>query len=335
MMRIEESGSVRVDLLGGTLDLYPIGVFIPGSCTLNFATSLTARVALRKIDGDLIVESLDYNTKKTFKSSEFTDLLIYGGHFGPLSLVAHILRHFSVDRGVHLTLDSDSPPGAGLGGSSTMGVVLYKALCGLCKKEFDKTTAVLTVKDMEACILQSPAGYQDYYPALYGGILGLHPVFGKVRVEQLYSKDLADFIQENFTLVFSGASRLSGVNNWEVYKSFFNGDKKIRKGLTEIASLSHKALLAIKKRKYKDLQPLVITEGECRKNLFSGIITEEINAFSKSLQKEVPTAGVKVCGAGGGGHFLVVHNDQDGPKIEKIISEANMKKVSFSIGTPL
>ena len=37
-------GSVRVDLLGGTLDLNPINLILPNVVTLNLATSLKAKV---------------------------------------------------------------------------------------------------------------------------------------------------------------------------------------------------------------------------------------------------------------------------------------------------
>ena len=282
-----------------------------------------------------MVESTDYGTKKTFKPFEFTDESIYSGHFASLSLVAHILNYFGVDRGVHLTISSDSPPGAGLGGSSTMGVVLFKALCRFCKREFDKEQAVVVVKDMEACILKIPAGYQDYYPALYGGVLALRSVFGKVLVEQLYSKELADFIEKNFTLVYSGASRLSGVNNWEVYKKFFNVDNSIKKGLGEIAELSHQASEAVKKGKYKDLLELVSREGEYRRNLFSGIATKQMNDLFSSLKKEISFVGMKVCGAGGGGHLLVGHHPKDTVKVEKVVGDFGMKKVPFRVGLPL
>ena len=335
MKKVEETGSLRIDLLGGTLDLHPIGLLIPNSCTLNFATSLKTRVSVQKIQGDLMVESIDYGTKKTFKAQEFTDELLYGGHFSSFSLVAHILHHFDISEGVHLTISSDSPPGAGLGGSSTMGVVLYKALCRFSERKFAIEEAVSVVKDMEACILQSPAGYQDYYPALCGGVLALRSVFGRTEVEQLYRKELADFIEENFTLVYSGVGRLSGVNNWEVFKSFFDANQSIQKGLKKIAQLSHQAMGVIKKGHYKELLQLVSREGEYRRNLFTKIATKEMNILFKRLKKEFSFAGMKVCGAGGGGHFLVAHHLKDARKIEKIIEDSAMKKVPFRVGSPL
>ena len=43
-----------------------------------------------------------------------------------------------------------------------------------------------------------------------------------VIVEQVFTPELAAYLQNNVTLVFSGESRQSGINNWEVYKSFFD-----------------------------------------------------------------------------------------------------------------
>ena len=45
-------GSVRVDLLGGTLDLVPINLILPNVVTLNLATSLKAKVTISPIDFD-------------------------------------------------------------------------------------------------------------------------------------------------------------------------------------------------------------------------------------------------------------------------------------------
>ena len=45
-------GSVRVDLLGGTLDLVPINLILPDVVTLNLATSLKAKAVITSTDFD-------------------------------------------------------------------------------------------------------------------------------------------------------------------------------------------------------------------------------------------------------------------------------------------
>jgi D-glycero-alpha-D-manno-heptose-7-phosphate kinase len=42
-MIIESTAPTRVDLAGGTIDIWPLYLFHPGAATVNFAVSLYAR----------------------------------------------------------------------------------------------------------------------------------------------------------------------------------------------------------------------------------------------------------------------------------------------------
>ena len=257
-------GSVRVDLLGGTLDLNPINVILPNVVTLNVATSLKAKVKVIAIDFDGVeIVSRDYNSTDNFSSRDFTEENLRNGFFKNLTFIAEILNLFNLHKGVRLELESGSPPGAGLGGSSAMGVTCYSAIAQFLGQQFDRVEAIQKVNSLEAKILDcGPAGYQDYYPALFGGVLGLLPKPGRVEVEQLFSADLKKVLEESLTLVYSNETRLSGINNWEVYKAFFNRDQAVRKGMGEIANLSYRALETIRQKNYKDLIPLSAADGE-------------------------------------------------------------------------
>ena len=106
-------------------------------------------------------------------------------------------------------------------------------------KNLLKEGVLKTVKDIESRILnQGIAGYQDHHPALYGGVLALLPTVGDITVEQLYTDELKKYLESHITLIFSGKSRLSGMNNWEVYKGFFDKNESIRAGLQEISQIS-------------------------------------------------------------------------------------------------
>ena len=110
-----------MDLLGGTLDIAPINLIIPNSCTINLATSLETKVQLENIDFQGVeVVSLDYDQTKRFSEEDFKSEN-WEETFGPLIFVARILDYFKVYSGLKIQISSGSPPGAGLGGSSTMG----------------------------------------------------------------------------------------------------------------------------------------------------------------------------------------------------------------------
>lgn len=330
-------GSVRVDLLGGTLDLNPINLILPNVVTLNLATSLKAKVAISTLDFDGVeIVSRDYNSTDRFKSSDFTDAHFQDGFFGNLTFIAQLLNLFGLHKGLRMELESGSPPGAGLGGSSAMGVTCYSAISQFLGLEFDRVDAISKVNSIEARILDcGPAGYQDYYPALFGGVLGLVATPGKVHVEQLYTEELKAVLESHITLVYSGETRLSGINNWEVYKAFFNKDKVVRAGLTEIAHLSHNALLAIQNKKYTDLIPLIGLEGEERKKLFPGILTPSMQELHRELKTLGNHFGMKICGAGGGGCFLLTHKPSDKNLVETLIKNFQMKKLEFYVEKPL
>jgi len=334
-VQVNEQGSVRVDLLGGTIDLVPINVVLRDTVTLNLATSLKAKVLIETIDEDVVeIVSKDYDSKNTFLSKDFIPANYDGDHFGPLSFVCQILGHFNVTTKVRVTLESGSPPGAGLGGSSSMGVTLYKALTKYTKTEFDRLRAITTVQNIEAKILnKGPCGYQDYYPALYGGVLALVPTDSKIEVEQLYNEDFKDFLEKRLTLIYSGNLRLSAINNWEVYKDFFDNKNGVREGLQKIASLCKEAHQCLKDGEFEKFLSLISQEGEQREKLFSNIVTDDMRSLYNELGDTA--SGMKVCGAGGGGCFIITHKEGDHDKIKEKAQNKGMQVLEFQVCEPL
>src|SRR5215210_3771118 len=59
-MIIESSAPTRVDLAGGTIDIWPLYLFHPGASTVNFALSLRAPCRIEtRADQRIILESRD------------------------------------------------------------------------------------------------------------------------------------------------------------------------------------------------------------------------------------------------------------------------------------
>ncbi len=351
-MNVKVSGSVRVDLLGGTLDIFPINHILPKVVTLNVATSLMAIAELSDLEELAIkIHSKDYDQLETIPLSELNEENFQNQKFGPLNFVLQIIHLFLKDnqdknhqfpngKGLHVVLQSGSPPGAGLGGSSSLGVTLYKALFTkfFPQKKFDPIKAIRIVNIIEGKILNAGVpGYQDYYPAMFGGILALTPKLDEISVHQLYSLPLKKFLESHLTLVYSGNTRLSGINNWEVYKAFFNGDEKVRSGLFNIAKLSTRAFDVMKAgENFDELLSLLANEGEERKKLFPGILNTEMQNFYNDIHRDSSQGiiGMKVCGAGGGGCFIVIHKPQGLLRVLDLIKKHNMTQLQFEIVPP-
>lgn len=337
-MQVTNTGSVRVDLVGGTLDLEPINLIIKNVVTLNVATGLKASVKLTKTAFDGVeIHSTDYNKNYKFAAEELTeDRVLYSQDFKEMSFVLQILRLFQINSHIKLELSSGAPAGSGLGGSSAMGVTLYRALCNFTGHNYDRHSAVLRVKAVESRILnQGVAGYQDYFPALTGGILAIRGMEGEIKVEQLYTDELKEFLERHLTLISSKQSRASGINNWEVYKGFFDKKPAVVEGLNRIAEISHKTYEALKTKNWEKMLGLIAEEGEEREKLFPGITTDKIRQFTSELKTDGNVIGLKMCGAGGGGCFILVHKGINSKVIEEHVNRHGMEILPFIVEAPL
>jgi D-glycero-alpha-D-manno-heptose-7-phosphate kinase len=350
-MKIIKEGSVRVDLVGGTLDLEPIALILKNVVTINMATSLKAKVELESTnDNTLCIYSSDYQKNYIFDAKELCDENFYANgalsshFFKEMLFVVLICKSFGITQGIKLTLSSGAPAGSGLGGSSAMGVTLSQALLAFKSKAMNKNQIVQHTRKIEELILdRGVAGYQDYYPALYGGILALRPGIEMHKVEQCYSKEAAEFLEKNCVLVYSGLSRNSGINNWEVFKNFFdhkndtNNDSNVlntRAGLIKIADIAEKAYFALKSNDFHSLLELICSEGQYREKLFPGIVTSEMKSVDLECRKKFPTyKGMKICGAGGGGCFLLLGVSSE--QVSKVISSFEMSILPLKISLPL
>ncbi len=330
------SGFPRVDLVGGTLDIYPINLILEQVVTINIAIDLETKIEINEIDSsNLIIHSINYNSSKTISlndlndSSFFKDGIFSDSKFKELSFVLKLISYFRPKDGLEIKLDAKAPHGSGLGGSSTLGVSLYKALCQKLNREFDPTRAIEIVRNHEALVLnQGVPGYQDYYPSMFGGILALKADMNKVQVKQLYSSEFSEYLEKNIVLGFTGKNRSSGINNWAVYKNFFDQDKKTIEGLREINNISKKCHDFIKSDKFDEVPNCILQEGKVRESLFPNILTPEMKNLNSNLGSKM-----KVCGAGGGGCFILIGEDQE--LYKKSIVNSSMEVLPFKIKGPI
>src|SRR5262249_55729213 len=164
---------------------------------------------------------------------------------GSQPLVAEILRALGVETGIRVVTQSKVPAGSGLGGSSALAVAVAGAVARAIGRWLGADDLLDLVRDAECRCIGVPAGVQDHYGAFYGGVLALHLEAGGVRLERLATDP--GRVEECLMLVDAGATRFSGINNWEVFKAQIDGDERVRESLASIAAGSarvREALLA-------------------------------------------------------------------------------------------
>src|SRR3954453_5452927 len=221
MKKVTVRAPVRADLAGGTLDLWPLYLFHPGARTVNVAISYHAESEVARVSGDAIeVHLTDQQYAHRYES--LSELAA-----DPKAALIHrLLQHFRLT-GIRITTRTDAPRGSGLGGSSALAITLARALSELAEAPVEGDNLIALVRDLETRLLGVPAGIQDYYPPVYGGLAALHLEPG-ARVRHAISLPVAELAQ-HFVLHYTGVGHFSGTNNWEMYKRQIEGKKKIQK----------------------------------------------------------------------------------------------------------
>jgi D-glycero-alpha-D-manno-heptose-7-phosphate kinase len=292
MKKVIVRAPVRADLAGGTLDLWPIYLFHPGSRTVNVAISYYAESEVCATgDSAIDVHLTDQQYQQRYES--LNEL----ANDPKAALIYRSLEHFRIT-GISITTRTDAPRGSGLGGSSALTVSLVRALSEFASTPFDGDDLVFLVRDLETRLLGVPAGIQDYYPPVYGGLAALHLEPG-APVRHAISLPVAELAQ-HFVLHYTGVAHFSGTNNWEMYKRQVEGKKKIQKGFAKIAATAVEMERALESGDMEAAGRALAKEWENRKALIDGISTPEVDAAIVAATAAGAWGG-KVCGAGGGG----------------------------------
>ncbi len=283
---------VRIDFAGGTLDLWPIYALMGGGCTVNAAIDLWIDLDVSFGPKGHRIESTDLGL--SIEADDWPQLAPEG-----LSWVWRVLN--AAPRRPHfLRIASPVPKGSGLGVSSCLGVGVLGLAMGI--EAGDELAAqVPLLRDLEAQELQTPTGWQDYYPAALGGCLALH--WGpEPRWEQLAPHPE---LLEDLLVFYTGQPHHSGATNWEAYKRFIEGDAATREALKDIVLTAGEMALAVPKDP-SAVGDLLEREGAARVRLSPFVETDAMRAVRDRGKREGWFAGMKPCGAGGGGCCVLV-----------------------------
>ncbi|HKV11022.1 MAG TPA: hypothetical protein VJ725_22975 [Thermoanaerobaculia bacterium] len=281
----------RVDLAGGTLDIWPLGLFHPQARTVNLAIDLAATVRLsRSADGRYRVRQGEavVEAGSTAELASHPDGALVGVIAAALDLPP-----------VEVTLASESPRGGGLGASSAMAVGLIAAAeVELGRRPSEPREKVALARDLEARLMGLPTGIQDHYPGLLGGALEIRPTPGGETVRRLAVALPA--LGESLLVVYSGHSHFSAGNNWQVVRRRLEGEAEVTGLFEGIAGAAAAMVPALEAGDLRQVGELMSREWSFRRRLAEGVSTPTLERlFSTAL--EAGAWGGKACGAGGGG----------------------------------
>jgi D-glycero-alpha-D-manno-heptose-7-phosphate kinase len=301
----------RVDLAGGTLDIWPLGLLHTASATINVAVDLAVRVEIEPAAEQYAV----IQGGRRLERASAAELAAHeeGALVGRVAMALDLPPLTAV-------LASDSPRGGGLGASSAMTVALIAA----AEKAFalgasSPERLACLARDLEAQLMGLPTGTQDHYPALLGGALAiLHQPGGQV-VRRL-AVDL-ERLGDSLLVVYSGQSHFSAGQNWQVVRRRLDHEPEVTallEGIAGVATAMGEALVGA------DLAlagSLMAEEWRLRRQLAPGISTPAVERLL-DLASTHGAWGGKVCGAGGGGSVAVLCPPDRKAAIGKLLKAA-------------
>jgi len=316
------SAPTRIDLAGGTIDIWPLYLFHEGACTLNVAITLRAVATLSSHTADaLVLRSVDTRKEATVPDGA----QISSDH--ELPLLALLARHYRLTRATIMT-DSQAPAGAGIAGSSALAIALCGALATWTGQSLDPEDLLQTAMNVECQTIRVPTGVQDYRPALYGGVAaidlavdGIHRVALDVDRREL---------ERRIVLAYTGAPRQSGTNNWEILKRHLDGDRDVFDSFERIRDTAQRMRGALQRGDWDETGRLIAEEWSNRKRLAPGVTTATIDELIAAATSAGATAA-KVCGAGGGGCLFCYGPPEARDAISEALARGGARVLDFRV----
>ena len=321
-MLVHSSAPTRLDLAGGTLDIWPLYLFHEGAQTLNAAIAVRAECTLSTSeDGTWGLQSQD--TGETLTVRDLRDSPDAPRH----RLVLRLLRHFQPEP-VTVVTRSDSPVGAGLAGSSALNIALCGALSRYTGTAYTAESLMSLAANLETQVIGVPTGVQDYRPAMFGGIAAVE--MGPAGVTRSALSVDPDELGARIVLTYTGQSRDSGINNWDVTKRHIDGDRSVIDLFDEIADVATVMRRALETSAWDEVGRQLAREWTLRKQLAPGVTTLTIDTLVDHGLK-AGAWGAKVCGAGGGGCLLFLADPSIAPAVRRTLADAGATVIDTQI----
>jgi D-glycero-alpha-D-manno-heptose-7-phosphate kinase len=322
LTHIRTSAPTRIDLAGGTIDIWPLYLFHEGACTVNAAISLRAHVDIEaRADGRVELRSID--TNKQVAADSWRDL----DPAGDLPLLSLAARQFGLN-GATLITRGESPAGAGIAGSSALTIATVGALARWSGTDIDHEGLLQTAMNVECQTIHVPTGVQDYRPALYGGVAAI-----ELRTDGIARVGLdvnPRALEERVVLAYTGAPRNSGTNNWEITKRHIDGDRHIFDCFERIRDTAVAMKTALQRGDWDEVGRQIAKEWDNRKRLAPGVSTPAIDDLMARAAAAGATAA-KVCGAGGGGCLFCYGPPAARPAIAEALARGGARLLDYRI----
>jgi len=297
-MLIRSKAPVRICDIGGWTDTR----FAGSGVVVNFAVDLYAHVIVFESDATpgsaeprIEIDALDMGERIELGHTRDIE------YDGVLDLLKAAVVRMGVDRSLRIVIWSDTPPGCGMGTSSSVGVALLAALGLAVGKPLPRHSLAELAHALEVEELKIECGVQDQYAAAFGGVQFMEVDFPHVRTSPLdLSEDFVHELNERFLVAYTGQSRLSDDVHRNVIRNYRAGAGQEREAIGTLRSCAHEMKNALLGQDFGRMGEIMNANWEAQKQLHPMITTPAIET-AVSVAFANGAVGAKANGAGGGG----------------------------------
>lgn len=326
----------RIDMAGGTLDIWPLAAILQEKFELWNAPVETVNLAIElRAEAKVTLNASssfgwEFNDKSLGRSTSGNGLSQNdAADFVLHRAVTRLFKNELMAHGYgHVTIETNAmaPRGSGLGGSSSLVIALLAAFNKLLGHSVEGKELCTTAQTLEAGILGNLAGNQDHFAAFFGGLQSVHhTAFGSTS--QRLDSDI-DTLAAHLVLAHSGQQHFSAFNNWLVLEKVLTADTAVLERCAAIAKIVPDMKKELMNKNWRAVSRLLSTEWDIRRNLAPGIVTPMLESLYATAMKNGATGG-KVCGAGGGGVLvMMVDTPSQKPAVEAALRAAGGEVLS-------
>ena len=316
---------LRLSFAGGGTDVAPFpetegGVVLSATIDRYAYGSLAPRT-----DDRVNIESVDFGMSLDFPVTEDP---VLDGELDLAKAAIRRLRRGDLG-GYDLVLRSNTPPGSGLGSSSTMMVALVGLLHEFYGLRPDPYEVAHLAYAIEREDLGIKGGYQDHYAATFGGFnfieFGEQVVVNPLRISDVTVHEL----EFSLLLCFTGVTRESAHIIADQTSRVVNAQTDTVAGLRAQKQLAMEMKSALLRGKLYEFGELLGEAWREKQRLSPMITTPRIQEAFDIALRHGATSG-KVTGAGGGGYILFFCDFKKKHRVADALEQFGVTVTEFS-----
>lgn len=320
---IRSRSPLRLGLAGGGTDMESF-YSQHGGCVLNATIDLYACCTLKPKD-DKKIRFVAADIGEEFETPVTDYIEPTGALKIHKAIYNRIIKDYNKGQPIgafKMTTYCDSPPGSGLGSSSTLLVSIIKSYTELLSIPFGDYDIAKLAYDIERKDLGMKGGKQDQYAATFGGInfMEFHKddktIINPLKVRRWILSEL----EQSLILFYTGVSRDSGAIIEEQSKSIENNSEKTIESMLAIKQEAFEMKEALLKGDIRAIAESMRRGWEAKKSASEKISNSNIDRIYDMVMDAGAMAG-KISGAGGGGFIMFLVPPSKRVKILRLLEQ--------------